>query len=318
MSRVTISKEKMQSWARGMIEAARPPSNAITAIEDLLNLNSFFDGDRTLLFGMKTTPDGSSSFTCTRKTSTFENPSALVEEARAALREWFDHLAEIGDAKQQSRLYYMLGNRLDLPEPALVRQEREAGEARDAAKRDALSVLPRPLDAVAAVSPSLAAALRDPRGGRSEDFFSDHGEVLTAKGKPSLHTSRFEWLSADPDWDELVGSRFDAPFFPIAGSDGDYVGVLVYPKASNDDAVVLYYSHEEGFSFMAESLQHWSAMCDAASLGKRGAKQRVDRARGRQPNLQIDGALPPNAYGVAFEKAEAIMDRLRAAIGEEQ
>lgn len=95
--------------------------------------------------------------------------------------------------------------------------------------------------------------------------------------------SNFDWLSADPDWDDVVGSRFDAPFFPIAGSDGDYVGVLVFLEAPGDDAVVLYYSHEEGFFFMAESLRHWNAMCDAASAGGRGVKKQVDRARGRGP-----------------------------------
>ncbi|MDI1476736.1 hypothetical protein [Polyangium sp. y55x31] len=295
---MAISKEKMQSWAMRMIEEARPPSRTITAIDDLLALRSFFNGGRTILFGMKTTPDA------------FEDPSALVEEARDALREWFDHFGEIGDAKEQAQLYYRLEHLIEIPEPELVRQERAANEARESAKRDALSVLPRPLDAVAAVSPSLAAALQNPQGGRSEDFFAKYGEALTPKGNTSLDMSNFDWLSADPDWDELVGSRFDAPFFPIAGSDGDYVGVLVFLEAPDDDAVVLYYSHEEGFSFMAESLQHWNAMCDAASAGGRGVKKQVDRARGRNPRWKIDGALPTNAYGDALARAEAIIERL--------
>ena len=62
---------------------------------------------------------------------------------------------------------------------------------------------------------------------------------------------------------------------------------------------------------MAESLQHWNAMCDAASVGGRGVKKQVDRARGRVPRWNIDGALPPNAYGDARARAEVILERLR-------
>jgi hypothetical protein len=160
------------------------------------------------------------------------------------------------------------------------------------------------------VAPSLAAALRDPSGGRPEDFFGEHGGWLTPKGNASLDTASFEWESADPDWDELVGSRFEAPFFPIAGSDGDYVGVLVHLERPDADAVVLYYSHEEGFFFMAESLRHWNAMCEAAVAGGRGARQAVNRARGTAPKWQLDGELPSNAYSVAFAEAEAILERL--------
>src|SRR5690349_19453231 len=127
---MAVSKEKMQSWALGQIEDASPPSAAVNAIEALRGVADFFRGQRSLLFGMKTTREA------------FADPDALVERANAALRAWFDHLGRIGDVERQASLYHAISH-LDasLPEPALVRQRAAASAAHEAAKQKALAAI---------------------------------------------------------------------------------------------------------------------------------------------------------------------------------
>ncbi len=289
---MAVSKQQMQTWALRQIADASPPSSAVNAIDALRSVDSFFRSKRTLLFGMKTTPDA------------FEDPEALVERANAGLRAWFDHFGEIGDAEEQASLYYAISY-LDptIPKPELVRQQHAASAAHDAAKQKALAAIPRPLEAVAKVSTSLAAALGTVRGKRPESFFEKVGDLLDVTGERSL--SSFEWDEPDPDWDELVEAAFDPPFFPFAGQDGDYVGVLVLPSV----APVMHFSHEEGYAFIAESLEHWNVMCELATKGGRGPKPALRRAQGQMPK-HVDGDAASNAYAAAFEAARAALRNL--------
>lgn len=285
---MAASKEQMQSWALGRITAAFPPSEAMTAIDDLYRVAPFFAGESALLFGMKTTPDA------------FADPAQLIERSRAGLRAWFDHFGAAGELEQQAKLYPAIrANDPAVPEPELVRRRHEAHEAYEAAKRAAVAKLPRPIEAVARVSKSLALAIQAVRGARPDDFFSAHGRQLVVEGDPTASLGNFEWLAADPEWDELVEAAFDPPFFPFAGADGDYVGVFV----SEEETPVVYFSHEEGFFLAARNLELWNAMCDAA------ARDDVRRKR-RAPSNGLEPPSSNTAYDAAFTAARAALNKL--------
>jgi hypothetical protein len=306
---MALSKQQLQAWALERIEAAFPPSASMSAVDDLYRVRWFFRGQSALLFGMKTTP------------GSFEDPEALVERAQAGLRAWFDHFGKAGEAEQQARLYGVVrAADPSVAEPELVRRQREAAEAFERAKQAALANVPRPVQAIAQVSHQLAARLREARGGRDDDFFARNGGRIEVEGQPSTNWKNFTWESADPEWDELVGAGFDAPFFPFAGADGDSVGVLVLEGTS--EAPVVYFSHEEGYFLVAESLEGWNAKCEAAAAAPRGAKRksRKSRARGAsvaelvsddEASFGVRGSWSSGAYGRAFEAARAALASVR-------
>ena len=283
----------MQAWVLEKIEGAFPPSNVVNAIEALNTVRAFFGGSRGLLFGMTTTPDA------------FSDPEALVRRANEGLRAWFDHYGEIGDFEEQALVYYRISHLFpDRPQPELVRERFAKSEAREAAIRNALAGIPRPLEAVAMVSEPLAAALRNVRGKRTDSFFEKAGDVLDPTGERSMES--FDWEEPDPEWDELVEGMFDPPFFPFAGQDGDYIGVIVLPEA----APVMHFSHEEGFAFIAQSLEHWNAMCALAAKRGRGLKKALLAAQGELPEGGDRDAAKASAYWAAFVAARAALRAL--------
>ena len=295
---MALSKQQMQAWALGRIEAAFPPSESMSAIDDLYRVRPFFSGESALLFGMKTTPDA------------FEEPVELVERSKAGLRAWFDHFGNAGDTEQQAKLYYVVkAGDPTVAEPEFVGRKREAAEAFESAKCAALAKLPRPIEAVAQVSKSLAAALTGARGVRPDNFFAQHGSRIAVDGEPSPNWKNFDWLSPDPEWEELVGASFDAPFFPFAGADGDYVGVLVLDAAN--EAPVVYFSHEEGFFFVAQTLEQWNTMCDEAAATARGAKRKPRKAQGREAALLEEQVKSSTAYDGAFAAARVALEGRR-------
>jgi hypothetical protein len=290
---MTASSDKLQRWAMARIEEAFPPDESLSAIDDLYRVEPFFAGETPLLFGMKTVP------------TAFADPAALVERARAGLLAWFEHLGATGDHAAQAKLYRSV--RAFAPhvaEPELIRQETAAALADAHARQAALADIPRPMQAIAAVSPQLASALARLRDGRADDFFETHGKRLTAAcglKRFAVSLEHFEWEQEaggplDPDWESLVAASFDPPFFPFAGSDGDYIGVLVV--AASDDAPVTVYSHEEGYRFIASSLTDWNALCDAAAARS--------RRRRRPPKVER------TAYDQAFDAARAALASSRS------
>jgi hypothetical protein len=281
----------MQTWAQALIDERYPPTDLFNAIAELRSVVEFFAGERSQLFGMTTSPDK------------FLDGAALVASAKAGVVAWFEHAGRTGDDELQARLYPLID--IEVPEPALVRQRREAAAQRDAAKQQALLAIPRPIEAVTAVAPALAAALRTLRDGVPADFFEAHGAMLHPKEDPSLNAQQFEWHDVDLGWDELLGPDFPPVFFPFAGANGDYLGVFVV-GAPDDQGVVSFYSHEEGLFFMAQSLGHFRAMCDAAA---KGSLREVARVRGRPAKMNAVENVE-NAYTRAFQDATAALARL--------
>jgi len=288
----------MQSWAMAQITDAFPPAQSLSALDDLQRVEPFFARETSLLFGMKTTPEA------------FDDPASLIERARAGLLAWFEHFGKTGDDAEQARLYSAVRTFApDLAEPDSVKRQHEAAEVSARARQAVLADRPRPMRVITTVAPALARALAQVRGPRSDEFFELHGKQLAAAcklGRFAVSLDHFEWLQAanealDPAWDELTEASFDAPFFPFAGADGDYLGVLVV-AGSNDAAPVVVYSHEEGYRAVAANLAEWNALCDQLAAGTK------PRRGSRPPRVSVQRTAYDDAFDAA-RKALAALPR---------
>ena len=162
----------VQPWALGQIADTSSPSSAMKAIEGLRSVDSFFRSERTLLFGMKTTPDA------------FEESEALVERANAGLRAWFNHFG--GNRRRQATgVALPRDTRISIrpsPSPSSFvsgTRHRPRTTLRSRKRSPRSPDRSRPLPGSRR---RLAAALRTVRGKRPESFFEKVGNLLNITG----------------------------------------------------------------------------------------------------------------------------------------
>lgn len=265
--------EKMQAWAEKLIAEARPgPTSTPSSVQDLVNVHLFLHGKRSQLFGMQASP------------TAFATPEALGRCASDALRSWFEHYESTGDADSQADLWHAiqrLGLEMALPEPPAVKRRRLLREAKDRA----VSELARPSEACREASQELADALVRIRAKVQGTFFEKSGKYIGPVDGADLNAENFEWL--EDSWLEFADVPTDPCFLPIAGADGDYIGVLIHPVLQGEPCPIVFSFHEESprTYWIAASAEHLERMVDEAGKVGKDRKKRIDEARGPRSDL---------------------------------
>jgi len=226
-------------WIAERINECAPLSTRGSAgVEDLLRAALFFEGKASQVFGMAA------------QLNSMPGAEDLHAACLSALRKWFDEFATT-DPAAQVNLYEVArrhGLPLQLPEPASIKATRELEQQRDSA-----------LAQFGCLSDSLAdwrslwtqlEALR--AVGARVPFCAV--TKFTAQPK-SLDISQFEWLN--DTWAAVAKEGIEPAFLPIAGADGDYLGILLDSELRTQqvDPPVVYYSHEHDpvYSWVFES-----------------------------------------------------------------
>lgn len=291
--------EKMQAWAEKLIADARPgPTSTPSSVQGLVNVHLFLQGKRSQLFGMQTSP------------TAFATPEALGRCASDALRSWFEHYESIGEADSQASLWnatQLLALDMALPEPPAVKRRRMLTEARDRA----FSELAKPNEACGEASQELADALVRIRANVKGTFFEKFGKYIGSVDRADLNAANFEWL--EDSWLEFADVPTDPCFLPIAGADGDYIGVLIHPVFRGEQCPVVFSFHEESprMYWIAASAEHLERVVEQAAKAGKDRKKRIDEARG--PRSDFVTSLLDMPDGGSSQLPEWVIDeRLKA------
>jgi hypothetical protein len=126
-----------------------------------------------------------------------------------------------------------------------------------------------------------------------------------------LDFAQFEWLA--DDWENVAAAQLATNFLPIAGADGDYLGVLLDPGLlARGQAPVVYYFHEHDpvYTWVFES-----CATGAATLRALADKPRVSQLpRGTEHPFVAEAlgavAEPSSTTSSSFAASHASAQRI--------
>ncbi len=225
----------LNEWIRTKVEQCSPHgARGRAGLEDLVRAVLYFDGKSSQLFGLAA------------NRGEITELDALRAEAVSLIRRWYDELAS--EPAAQRNLFEAVerhGLRMHLPEPESLIVIRALELERDRA----LSALGTPSDMLPA---DLRRAVAELRAAGAGVPFASVARALTWTFPIGLTT--FEWL---PDaWAAFAMEPLDPAFLPLAGIDGDYLGVLLDDALLREHQVpIVYYFHERSptYTWLFES-----------------------------------------------------------------
>ena len=274
-----MASSKLDGWVATMLDGCRPGSvPRVTAPEDqLVEAIAFFDGRRSMIFGMEATVDR------------LEDAPALRARAVDALRAFFDAECAAGSLRGCDVLLDRArrkGVALDFELPAALRAHAETERRR----RRELAALPSPLATLDAVAPGLRNEVRELSGDLNVGYLREHGRLLTHPHDVPL--TDFAWVDwhEEDDWLGWPEANTDPLVFPLGQGGGAVLGLLLDAR-SRTPAVVC--ETADRCVWIAKALSSLDDMVDAAvrNKGKRRAPL-VEAARGARGE-HVEEVLSP-------------------------
>lgn len=229
---------KTEAWIAAQIRECEPGGpRGRTGVEALVLALLFFEGKGTQVFGM------------TADRTSMPEADALRAACASAVRGWFDALGR-SDVASQVRLYDFMTQRglvVDLPVPPSV----AAVQALEHERAQELARLGTPSEALPPV-PGLASDLAELRALGERVSFERLERYVQFKGPPDMEA--FVWLP--DDWSAVASPELEPTFLPIAGGDGDYLGLLLDDGLLNGGLVPLvcyFHEHDPIYTWVFES-----------------------------------------------------------------
>lgn len=218
---------KIEEWIATKIDECKPSGTRGRAgVEDLMRALLFFEGKASQIFGMAA------------ERASMPEVDTLRAACASAIRGWFEEFGR-SDVAAQVNLFEVAtrhGLPLDLPEPASV----TAARALERERTRALAEYGRPSDTLPKM-PSLAGDLARVWALSERVSFRAIAKYVSLPNQLSM--SQFEWFS--DEWSSVAQAGLEPAFFPLAGADGDYLGLVLDADLLHEQQVPLvYYFHE--------------------------------------------------------------------------